>query len=522
MVPLSRNSFPMAGILRVPVHALDSVVGADGSIITGSYSFSVDNDTASWRNTSTTIVEWRHILIVALGCGASPTSTSPCAGRLPLDLFAAAFNSALCPSIDITGSVSPVYVLDLTPVYRGLPSAVKLGLDPRLTSMNGIPEPVGSLEHLPSLTVSSNPMPALPEEEAILKVVPSESCNITAPLRWHKIYSLGEHLKWRERGLVFALPPRDYASARYFDVINEENLEKDEEGNPFFDYPGTNAVITSNNSSRLKYPLLTSGHDVFSSDIPTKASYVASTPAGMIGTLGWLGVPSLMGRGFFINGVERTFTTALLEPVGAIDASVLAERGIVPLGSRSSLYLSDEDSAALDDCVMFWGKWSSLADTDIVPPPVSGTRSIEIPISDLPLRNLSHVIPNHPASEILKSTSAGMNAAQLKFEDLKQFHLRSPTISVSDHFPWLNEEQRFILDTAVSSWEQVVLHSAWGSFAATFETALTRNDGSVQWPGLSARVSSGIEKEFAEESVVLIVGGCLIPPITLFDLLYCG
>ena len=73
IVPYARTDHMYKALIRVPLHVLRSARSAAGTVVTGNTTEDTawDADYQQWAgNPSTTIVEWRTLLIVAFGCGA--------------------------------------------------------------------------------------------------------------------------------------------------------------------------------------------------------------------------------------------------------------------------------------------------------------------------------------------------------------------------------------------------------------------------------------------------------------------
>ena len=69
MTPVGKARAPLSALLRIPVHVLQEVLGPDGqSIHTSSPTPSAGNTN---DNPSSTIVDWRCVLVIAMGCAHS-------------------------------------------------------------------------------------------------------------------------------------------------------------------------------------------------------------------------------------------------------------------------------------------------------------------------------------------------------------------------------------------------------------------------------------------------------------------
>ena len=402
---------------------------------------------------------------------------------------------------------SPLYVLDLTPVYRTFPRLTRLGLDHRLASWHGIPEvqegcSAACREALRRRNISSQALPVPPWEAALFPAAaqPFEGARpaacAAAPLRWRVVHAIGRHLQWSPQGLHIMLPPKELSYALYKEELPQQ-------------YYAAYAA---------EYPLLVVGDGGAVVQQLEGAQRSTTEPLGMTGRLGWLGAPSIavMGVGILTQLSDGIQTLDLLAtvPPSAAEAVWRQDERLQP-GALDQL--PPEDSALLDDELVFWGQW---ADADyqqgMSPPSLSGARSAEVPLSLLGVPTLSDAIPSHPlalysnASDPLAAVPPAYTPSPSLCADLAAVGL------ACDDTPGKAAAM------AAEGWAAVVATSSFGSTVQSYDVALLAPGGFAHWPGTTHSLLLDVYDDLHRETVVMIPGGCLFEHRSFFGLMFCG
>ena len=422
---------------------------------------------------------------------------------------------------------APAYVLDLTPIYRQLPRAARLGLDPRLASWLGVPEATQGDQAPPSPPSSptgptewhiTSDATGAPAWEAQLFGEHTEPCALAACnlplLRWHRVYALGNHVEWTPMGLHLMTPPRGTVSAVFPEEVKEKDVEKAANGQRFYDYEAANTITHANNGSatspRFRYPLLVTRVDETVSASPEGISYAVATNLGMTGRLGWLGVSAtgygggIQGMLFITEGLVTLEIMAVVEPAAL--EGIWNDSAAIQPGALERM--DPAHSQDLDEAVVFWGLWGDIdSQQGLSPPGLSGVGSAEVPLSQLGVPRLQDAVPNHPLvhwSSMDEAASFPLSSSLI--EDLEEV---GPGFR-SSH-----------LAMAIRSWEVLVEASAYGSTALSYDLALWEPGGFARWPGVVKVIAEEIADDLSRESVLLIPGGCLRPHRSIVDFMLC-
>ena len=392
---------------------------------------------------------------------------------------------------------NPIYVLDVTPVYSGFPRAVRLGLDPTLASWKGIPEldPQWQAYYNTSTSAAFTASNIPPWERTLFPSAPESTCQ-HRPLRWHRVYALGHHLRWTRRGITLMLPPKGTLSAVFPSEYSAADLERDRDSSlPFFDYEGTGAVVTEGGQTRLRYPFLAYRAEQQPQEC---IAYALSASGGLTGQLGWLGVPSALYTNPVIGPYTPTSSLISLEIAAFINVSAVVPQQ-QPLGAMDQVELS----AAEEEGLMFWGLWGDAANMQgNIPPAIHGVGAAEVPLSYFGGVNVSSFIPDYPFA----SHMASLDDCEVPAEALEGGRLWEEVAAEVGNFT--TPEGITTMALAVMAWEMVVSNSAFGATAGSFELALTNTNGFVRWPGPTIDMLSSIEASLAREQVLLLPGGC--------------
>ena len=499
MNPHPKCNRPAAGVVKVPVHVVRRIVSPQEGIILddSTEQYSASPHSSSRKPTSSTIIDWRVILVVYLGCGTG----FGCIGKFQfVQCFLINDLLFVCFVADTFGpGGSPVYIVDLTPIYRQFPPFVAYGLDPRLASPDGLARHENSsMPEGPWITSDEAPLP--PWEQGIVPPPDSQRsgiaggvCGKVGPLRWHRVQAMGNHIEWTPRGLGIALPPRD-ASFAVFDTPTAV-LEPDYNGNPFYGYPLSGEYEEIDGGKRRRFPALayTAGLVGATSGI---GIYQSSTVAvGHTGPMGWLGVPTLMSRVGLVRGNDIGSTASNINVFATVHIDVVeGSYGLSPPWDALDAHDSLANNSWLDERVLFWGLFSDENEMQgVVPPAARGTKAAEVPLSELSPPTLDTVVPGHSAGTGVASEAAASAVASL------DGHLQ---------FPFVLDQGLVHLKEGVYNWRKVVEHSAWSAQAGGFSTALVAPNGFARWPAVTKRLMDEIREEMPKEKVLLIAGGC--------------
>ena len=522
------KALPAFSIVKTPIHLAAEVVDVAGRRVSPFHSSSVPEPAFGHkRNISETIVGWRLVMMMTLGCALGSEESPVCDGELlPINFYHNCPPSfRLHPWTTLSlGNIgpggSPVYVLDLTPLYRQFPRGARLGLDPRLASWSGIPEADPAIirnQHHSSThggwSVTSDPLGAPPWEAALFGATPKtgelkQDCAIPT-LLWRRVFALGHHVEWTRQGLRMMLPPRGMPSALFPEEVKQETLEKDGD-EVFYDTIAANTTILVGAQQQFRYPLLVFRLDPAVTGSTDGAAYTQGINIGMSGRLGWLGVSaiglpqSLLGFTQVGVGLPTLEVFAVINPQAV--EGIWEDSASIQAGALEQL--PSAHSAALDEKVMFWGTWGDIdSQQGLSPPALSGVGGSEVPLAQLGVPTLQDAVPNHPLhfwNEAEATLERPLPASVL--HDMKEIHSDFHVIPFA---------------MAVMAWEELVKGSFYGSSVYSYEVALWEPGGFAMWPGETASLASRIEEDLASEKVVLIPGGCVNTSTTVFGSLFC-
>ena len=423
-----------------------------------------------------------------------------------------------------------MYVLDVTPIYRDMPLYVKFGLDPRLASSHGIPEEQSHTGDELRATSRGTHLPSW--ERGFTKgdfhdreaPIPSAYCAMNnRALRWHRVHALGNHVKWTHRGLRLVLPPKDSRYAAYNPPVSELELER---GKPFYGYPESGSVVQDGSSRALRFPVLQypkgSG-----SDLEFGQNGAASAAVGFSGPLGWLGVPTVLARGFSVTrSTQLTSISALLSTLATVEAEVLTSATGSVEFSGHSLGENDTLSGALDDKIVFWGLWSDEGDQQgQIPVRTYATDSVETPATKLGPSGVGDIVPNMVFPNEEAGTEHDDTAPATLLEEVSTVasHNSDGSGNMNTSLPdWLSNSQQWHLAAAMRNFIVANLRGSWGSNSAGFSEALFSSDGFALWPGVARRIERKILADMAEETVTVLSGGCTFSISVMFNAMFCA
>ena len=410
---------------------------------------------------------------------------------------------------------APVYVLDLSPLYRRLPRAVRLGLDPRLSSWFGVPEaPTPPSRPLPSpaappsnqwrITSDATAMP--PWEAALFGAVLNCSANLPL-LQWRRVYALGHHVEWTQRGLRLMTPPPGTPYAVFPEEVKDSALEKDAKGNAFYDTAASNTVVNASGRAVFRYPLLAFRTD--QSD-PEGAIYGQGVNLGMTGRLGWLGassigiVQSAIGIVFMSEGLPTLEIMAVAAPAAL--EGIWNDSAAIQPGALERM--DPAHAEALDEAVVFWGLWGDIdSQQGLSPPGLSGVGSVEVPLSQLGVPRLQDAVPNHPLVAWAASGGGEFPLTPALANDLEEC---GPGFMSG------------ALAMAVRGWEALVETHSYGAATFSYDVALWEPGGFARWPGITEALAADIAADLSRETVLLIPGGCTRPASFMLQNMVCG
>ena len=444
----------------------------------------------------------------------------------------------------------PVYILDLTPLYRGFPEYAQLGLDPRLsTAVDGVP-----------LTSEGGQFPPLNNgpnvcsdgsfvtsgetcwEHQVLNGGHGNWCDV-APLRWHRVAAAGRHLKWTPAGLVIEMASEeDDSSATVIDINDGDGKLLEEvngrNGSVFIGYNDTEWALDCNATHSdfdkalckdlrrvtpgLRYPILGAGQRLSGGVEGTQRF------AGGPGIrAGFIGASSLVVYGGYVRILPPSTIMVALELWATIRPSSIA------IGRQHRHALGAEDH---DESIVFWGLWSTGSGQHSPIPDVSyGNTVTTLSNCYFPgLFNFSALVPSHPLANALDlskelESMCSYDSDHTTIDPDSWGRLPTGVASGSSVFQasygsvvFPNASPQVIIDTAVAGWKAVVDHSAFGSSAWGFSAALVTSQGMAQWPARVVRSLYEITRERSFEQLMIQFLRCPGPLDSILSVFFCG
>ena len=448
-----------------------------------------------------------------------------------------------------------MYALDLSSLYSQAPFAVQFGLDPRLATPDGRPlaynascrtaaqqRPCVGSEESPPLAwesalfgdggVGLPPWPRLSCDHPDIQTIQTQQCKLNKPLRWRRVYAIGNHLEQQGGGLSLAVPPSDAPWSQRVATVDEvAKLERwTNSGEAFLDYNESIALDHSPEPSHLKFPLLM---------MPPTSKAAAQEeesmapdiiePVGRMGKLGHLGVSALMLSGWIVDLYHLSGGSGLFEMVATVpsdhaEAIALAQAG-GPAAS-SPVTVVGEDGGTFDDAIVLWGLWSDLGDQQgPVPPALQAPARAEIPLKDFGVPTVPAIVPGlaetgrvsedgHQQSVV--SDGASGTGLLLPGNPETGSHLVDPNLD------WLPPSNTEVLFSAVDAVLRVLETNAFGARAGGYDLALLRHDGFARFPDDTQRLIQLTKQEMMEDNVLVIAGGCILPRKSELDMMSCA